>query len=414
MAEDHPAMKTIVKLRDNGISITTEHLDCMDKVAVKEMVSQVLCLPCRLVNSLSDVCYQKTQGNPLFLSRLLLSLNKDGILRFSLKKHRYVWDEETIQARSIPDDVAAFISGTIGRCNPDVQEALRVLSCFGTAIPCKTIVTVESRLGLRLIEALEIAASEGFINKFDDKFYWSHDRVQESAFAMIDDLDELCHRQRSYGMCLMNAFRESADTDMLFAGISLINLAGPFAFTDTSQSVDIAQHNLIAGKKAFDMSAFTAASSFFNNGLAFLSETARADHYNLALELYDSAAQCSLILKDYAHLASLADLVDIHANCLEDKLNVALFLLKSFIYGSNFADAVSKGLSILAQLSIHLPSNLSHQEIVSLLRQNQRNLAMISDANLLNYKQMTGRRHLLAMKYLEMLELPLFVLNPGL
>jgi len=405
LAEDHLAMKTITKLRDNGIAITTEHLDCMDKETVNEMVSQALCLPRRLVNSLSDIVYHKTKGNPLFLSRLLLSLNKDGLLSFSLHRHRYVWDEETIQARSIPDDVAAFISSTVGKCSPDVQEALRVLSCFGNAVPYETLETLESRLGLQLVEELKNAASEGFINKLDDKFYWSHDRVQETVFASIGQ-DELCRRHCLYGMCLVNAFRESGDIDMLFAGISLINLAGPLAFTDASQSVDIAHHNYIAGKKALDMSAFAAASSFFNNGLSFLSERARVNHYKLALGLYESAAQCSLILGDHAHLASLADQVDIHANSIEDKLNVAYFLLTSFIYGSKMSDAVSKGLSILAQLSINLPTDLSNQEIMALIRQTQSNLAMISDDNLLNYKQMTDERHLMAMKYLAMLELP--------
>ena len=85
----HTFKRIITCCCDFDTKVTEVHLDCVDKTTVNRIVSGLLSLPPRLVGSLSDIIYQKSKGNPLFIEQLLVSLKRDGLLRFSLREKRW-------------------------------------------------------------------------------------------------------------------------------------------------------------------------------------------------------------------------------------------------------------------------------------------------------------------------------------
>jgi predicted ATPase len=184
VTDNHPFKKVIDKASENGVRLTKIQLECMDKNSVNRIVSELLCLSPRLVKSLSEIVYCKTKGNPLFFSRLLMSLNRDGLLNLSLSRRRWVWDEELIQSRQLPDDVASLLSSGISKLSLEVQEALQVLSCFGS-IEEKELSILEKNLGLQLLFPLEVAVDEGFVCKNKAKYNFAHDRIQEAVYCLM-------------------------------------------------------------------------------------------------------------------------------------------------------------------------------------------------------------------------------------
>jgi predicted ATPase len=169
-----------------GFKTTLVKLNCMDKDSVTKVVSNLLHLSPRLVGSLSDIVYHKTKGNHLFVSRMLLSLNREGLLRLSLSRHRWEWDEEKIQSRKLPDDVAAFFVQSINTLPIDVKIALVALSCFGASTECEIIHAIEADLNLKLIEPLNIAIAEGLLSKLDGRYRFCHDRIHQATYSIID------------------------------------------------------------------------------------------------------------------------------------------------------------------------------------------------------------------------------------
>jgi predicted ATPase len=83
----HTMRNTVTSL---GTTFSIVKLDCMTKDNLKVMLSNLLCLPPRLVKRLADLLYTKTKGNPLFCSQILLTLYRDGLLRLSLPRQRWV------------------------------------------------------------------------------------------------------------------------------------------------------------------------------------------------------------------------------------------------------------------------------------------------------------------------------------
>eukprot|EP00956_Cyclotella_meneghiniana_P010264 scaffold14170_cov40-Cyclotella_meneghiniana.AAC.1 len=103
---NHPFWNTITTANSLGYTTTTVELVYLTKKLANQFVADLLHLSPRLVASLSDIVFHKSKGNPLFISRMLLSLNSKGLLYLSLTRNRWEWDEEKIQLEKIPDDVA--------------------------------------------------------------------------------------------------------------------------------------------------------------------------------------------------------------------------------------------------------------------------------------------------------------------
>lgn len=85
----HTFKKMISNCSDFDIRLTKIHLECVDKDTVNRIVSDLLSMPPRLISSLSDIIYQKSKGNPLFMEQLLISLKRDGLIYLSLRKKRW-------------------------------------------------------------------------------------------------------------------------------------------------------------------------------------------------------------------------------------------------------------------------------------------------------------------------------------
>jgi predicted ATPase len=92
----HPFKKMIGCCNDFDTNLTEIRLDCLGKDTVNRILSDLLSLSPCLVCGLSDIVYQKSKGSPLYMSQLLISLKRDGLLRLSLRDKRWVWDEARI------------------------------------------------------------------------------------------------------------------------------------------------------------------------------------------------------------------------------------------------------------------------------------------------------------------------------
>jgi len=199
----------------------------------------------------------------------MLSFNKDGLLRPSLSRGRWEWDEEKILSQKLPDDVAEFLTHSIEKLPEDVKSSLCILSCFGATSSITLIEMLERALGKNLVDSLDVAVSEGLLDKEDDQYRFGHDRIQKAAYDIMNVLDR-CKFHFSYGMALATLCVGEQEDSILLTAVNQLNMAGPEAVQHESQSAIVANLNLRAGKKAMAMSDFEAAYSYFDHGISFL------------------------------------------------------------------------------------------------------------------------------------------------
>jgi histidine kinase len=155
-----------------------------------------------------------------------------------------------------------FLTHSIGKLPEDAKSSLCILSCFGASLITVFIETLERALDRNLVDSLDVAVAEGLLDKKDDEYCFSHDRIQEAAYNMMNSLDR-CQYHFTYGMALapLADGEEDFDSLVLFTAATQLNFAGPGAVQDESQNAIVANLNLRAGKKAMEMSDFLAAYS---------------------------------------------------------------------------------------------------------------------------------------------------------
>ena len=215
-------------------------------------ISDLLCLSPRLTKSLANMIHMKTKGNPLFFSQLMISLNRDGILSFSLPQRRWVWDESVICSMELPGNIALCFAKGIRNLPVQVQSAVRSLSMFGNLAKLSYIVSLESQLNMTIIEPLKIAETAGLISIHDGEFKFNHDMIQQAAYLSCDEED----RRRdhlTYGLCLMKLWLENDDPSTLFTSANQINLGGPTFALNTAETLTMVKCNLRAGQTAMEI-----------------------------------------------------------------------------------------------------------------------------------------------------------------
>ncbi len=388
---------------------TDVKLDYMDEETLGTMISETLCLSPRLTRSLSSAIYHKTKGNLLFVSRLMISLSKEGLLRPSLSRRRWEWDLEKIQCQKLPEDVAMFFTNSIEALSEDVKSSLCVLSCFGSSADIAFVKTLERVLKKQLLTNLDIAAEEGLLDKKDGQYRFSHDRIQEAAYNMLNFLDR-CHFHFSYGMALAPLSVREGDDNNLLTAVNQINLAGPEAVQEKSQNVIVANLNLQAGKKSMEMSDFSAAYSYFDNGISFLRKKHWEEHYALSLELFEMAAKCAVTNGDIVSLKLLSEQVIQYGRSYEDKLNIMYFFTCALAFSSRLPESIEKALDILANLGIYVRGHESSME--ACVQETKDLLSSYTDDEILNTRPMTDPTMIIAMKFLGKLELGMVQIMP--
>jgi len=401
---NHPFLRMVSSVCQFGKHVTTIPLSCMDEGMVNTLISDVLRLSPRLTRSLANIVYHKTNGNQLFFSQLMISLSKDGLIRPSLSRRRWEWDEEKIQSRKLPDDVAKFITGNIGRMPANVRMALSVLSCFGASAKITFLKALETQLAISLIESMEEAAAEGVLDKTNGSYSFGHDRMQEAAYNMMRPEDR-CLFHFKYGMALVACTIESNDDGMLFTATNQLNLGGPQAIKDAQHSALIANLNFTAGKKAMEMSDFRTAYNFFDNGISFLRKGHWRTEYDLSLKLFVNAAKCAPFIGNIVSLKYLSQQVLSFGNSFEDKLEV-LYITVSALARIETHQAVEKAISVLSHLGeVFSESHSEPGNIRLLIEQTKFMLSEYTDERLLNHKSMEDPSKIMAMKFLAKLEL---------
>jgi len=193
---NHPIFDLMKKLEVRHVPTSKVSLVGLDRENLNTMISDALCLYPRICNSLSDIVIKKTNGSPFFVLEFMKSLKDRGLLQYNYHQKRWVWDEDTIRAEGITDNVMHLLSYEMNGLSDEIQLLLKVMACFGTCTNESVIgylsETVEYS-GVR--DGLERAVIDGFVEKNrEGDFKFVHDKVREAAYNLIPESDkkEVC------------------------------------------------------------------------------------------------------------------------------------------------------------------------------------------------------------------------------
>ena len=255
----HPLMRKLEAIRQTGArvqEIILAPLTCDD---LGRLIADSLhCEPER-VTLLARLVHDKTAGNPFFGLQFISALAEEALLSFDHGSGRWSWNLSRIQAKGYTDNVVDLMIGKLNRLAAETQKALKEFACLGNRAEITTLSIVhgssEEKIHSDLWEALRLQ----FIVRLEGSYKFVHDRVQEAAYSLIpEQLRAEAHLR--IGKLLMARTPPEQREEAIFEIVNPIN-RGAALITSRDEREQLAELNLIAGKRAKASTAYTSARS---------------------------------------------------------------------------------------------------------------------------------------------------------
>ncbi len=411
----HPLMMTLEGLQKQEITLAPLEVE-----HISQLVADTLHSNPKEVKPLAELVKQKTGGNPFFANQFLKTLHAENLITFSLKHHCWQWNIEQIEAQNITDNIVELMVGNLKKLPDFTQEILQLAACIGADFDLNTLSIICEKPETVIFPDLLKAIKSGLILPVSElnpelliqKFKFLHDRVQQAAYALIDQVQKQEFHLQIGRLLLQNTAPEVL-SENIFEIVNHLNL-GVDLVTSLQEQEEIAKLNLKAGKKAKAATAYRAATDYLKGGLQLLSTDSWQSQYDLTLSLYSEAVEASYLNGNFNEMEQLAIPVENNAKTVLDKVKVYDSKIQAAVSQGNLKEAIEIGLQVLEQLGISFPENPSQLDIQRGLEETASLYAERNISELIHLPAMTDPQVQASLCILSSIAAATYMTNPNL
>lgn len=367
----HPLMQALAQLEAESFRfehITLEPLSIHD---VMQFVADILGCHFSTIQPLAKLLYDKTQGNPFFLTQLLKSLHSENLLSFNFETNAWQWDIKRIRQRNMTENVVELMIARFQELSAETQTVLQFAACIGNQFDLKTLSTVSQLSAFQTLQALWSAIEQEFILPIDLhhyalldaaetvnlkaqtlKFKFFHDRVQQAAYALIpEDQKQLTHL--AIARLLQQHLSEAEVEANVFEIVNHWNSAIDLVVSEAERS-QLVQLNRIAALRAKSSAAYQHALNYLQIALDCLPSDCWQTNYHATLALHEDAAQAAYLTGQFAQLEALCSRVAANSLDLLDRVGVSELWIQACMAQNRMSDAVNFAIVVLQSLGVSI------------------------------------------------------------
>ncbi|ABA21602.1 Serine/Threonine protein kinase and Signal Transduction Histidine Kinase (STHK) with GAF sensor [Trichormus variabilis ATCC 29413] len=430
VSQAHPLSLTIKEIEKVRGNITRISLSPLNQTNLNALISDTLRCQEEITIPLSQMVFVKTQGNPFFATQFIKSLHQDGVIKFNFDVAYWQYDIAKIQELSLTDDVVEFMGQQIEKLPTTTQNILKLAACIGNEFDLKTLAIAHEKSVSGTASDLWAALHEGIIlpqtelykffqednnsvaifgNKKPYKsrinhcrqvptYKFIHDRVQQAAYSLIpEQLRKQIHLK--IGLLLLDKIPVAEREDKVFQLVNQLNVAVEL-ITHQSKRDELAQMNLIAGRKALASTAYTAAIKYLTTGIELLAGDSWENQYQLTLALYETAAEAAYLAGNFERMESLIQVVLLQAKTLLEQVKIYEIKIQAYGAQNQAIEAVNTALTFLKLLGVEFPENPSQSDFQLAMAGITTNLNGKLIENLINLPEMRDKKSLAAIQIL--------------
>ena len=289
----HPLTGKLDAIRRAGAQVQEIRLAPLARDDLGQLIADALRCEPPGAAPLAQLVHEKTAGNPFFVIQFLHALADEGLLAFDHDAARWRWDLERIHAKSYTDNVVDLMVGKLTRLPTETQQALQQLACLGNVAAVTMLSIVLGTPEEQAHAALWPAVRQELIQRREGSYRFIHDRVQEAAYSLIPEaLRAEVHLR--IGRLLAARTPTEEREEAIFEIVNQLN-RGVALITQQEEREQLAEFNLIAGKRAMASTAYASALTYLNAGAALLAQDCWERRPGLAFALDLNRAECEFL-----------------------------------------------------------------------------------------------------------------------
>lgn len=365
----HPLAFTLERLRKQGAVLQEIILAPLTLESLSQLIAETLHQNTNTVRSLAKLVLSKTEGNPFFVGEFLRMLHSENLLTFDVALSSWQWNMAQIQAQNMTDNVVELLLLKLQKLPEGTQQMLRLAACIGAEFDLETLAIVGEQspqsISLDLLEAIQAELiqplSELDENLLVQEYQFLHDRVQQAAYALIDESQkQMVHLQ--IGRNLLEDTSPKRASERLFEIVDHLNHGIEFV-SEQSERNEIARLNLLAGQKAKGAIAYSTAKTYLATGRKWLERFSWQIDYDLTLELYVHTTEVAYLCGDFEDVERWAAIVLQEVKAVLDSVKIYDIKIQTDIAQNQLLEAINTALQVLQQLGIGFPEQPSQSDI---------------------------------------------------
>ena len=356
----HPLVRKLEAVKNAGAKVEQITLAPLATEHLGQLIADALrCEPERAA-PLADLVHEKSAGNPFFALQFITALAEEGLLTFDHDIAQWSWDLNRLHAKRYTDNVVDLMVGKLTRLPAETQAALQQLACLGNVaeIGMLSIVlgTSEDEIHSILWEAVRLE----LIVRLDGAYQFVHDRVQETAHSLIT-ADQRAATHVRIGRLLLTHTPPEKREEAIFEIVNHLN-RGVSLITTPDERDQLADLNLIAGKRAQTSTAYASALTYLIAGAALLKEDSWERQHDLAFALDLLRAECEFLTGARAESEQRLTTLSSRAVTTVERAKVTCLRADLYMTLDQSNRAVAVGLDYLRHLGIDWSAHPTQEE----------------------------------------------------
>ncbi len=376
---NHPFTIMLDSIKKEGVDVGLIYLKPLHEEHVNEMLRDSLFCKTEEVAPLAELVFQKTGGNPFFITELLKQLTKEDSISFDYDKGKWQWDLEKIKSTRISENVVELLIGRIQKLSNKTQNILKLASCIGNNFELATLSLINNAWPQDTKKDLTETIKEELIYPVGDNYRlvdsmgsdmkdmrrnyetakkiayrFQHDRVQQASYELIGESEKKALRLKIGRILLKNEGWE----ENLFDIVNHLNI-GSDLITDIAEKKQLIELNLQAGKKAKTSTAYKPALEYLTQAYKLINsfENSWETYYDLEIIVLRELAEVEYLNGNFENSERLINVILNHAKTDIEKGEAYNMLLIQYNSLGKYDLAMQSVKTALTPLGINIPSD---------------------------------------------------------
>ncbi len=351
----HPLLRKLDAIRRTGATVQDIVLAPLTYDDLGQLISD--CIRCETspANPLVQLVHEKTGGNPFFAVQFLASLADEALLVFDHADARWFCDLGRVRAKRYTDNVADLMVAKLNRLPPETQAALRQFACVGTGAEFALLETICQTSPEDFHGSLWEAIRAGLVLRSEHAYAFLHDRIQEAAYSLIPQRERAESHLRIGRLLLAHSPPDKRE-EIIFEIVNQLN-RGTELITADEERYQLAELNLLAGKRAQASSAYVSGLNYLNAGAALLTEDSWLERHELTFALELARAHCESASGMIAEAEQRLRSLSIRAVTTAERAAVACLQVDLYQGIDRSDEAITVGLRVLRHMGIDIPAH---------------------------------------------------------
>src|SRR6185295_17337799 len=356
----HPLMRMLDAIRTEGALVQEISLAPLAREDLGRLIADTLSCAPGDAAPLAHLIHDKTAGNPFFAIQFISALAEEDLLRFDHEAARWCWELDRLHAKGYTDNVVDLMVGKLTRLPVKTQAAVQQLACLGNVAEITMLSIVLGKSIEDVHSDLWDAVRLDLIEHLEGSYKFIHDRVQEAAYSLIPErLRAEAHFR--IGRLLTAHTPAEKREEGIFEIVNQLN-RGAALITARDEREQLAELNLLAGKRARATTAYASALSYLTAGEAMLPENSWECRHELTFALALHRGECEFLTGGLGDAEQRLTALSCRAANTVERATVACLRADLYTTLDQGSRAIAVGLDYLRHLGIDWSAHPTQEE----------------------------------------------------